>query len=196
MPNSDTETKAEPAVQSNTETAPTETLAERRAVSTTPAPITTSADHDGREAVATTPEEKSASPVTSPGRMKNWLKSKFAKRGSKSGGDVPVVENGLPAEKGFIGGTALTGATANESTGSLSMRDVAMAGKGKDAVASPTQAQRAESPSNVDYVSSLESEDEFQEARDNFGEGLAPQPQFPAEKAHSPARDSKFIEEI
>lgn len=37
-------------------------------------------------------------------------------------------------------------------------------------------------------------DEEFQEARDNFDEDLAPPPTFPAEKSSSPARSAKFTE--
>lgn len=39
-------------------------------------------------------------------------------------------------------------------------------------------------------------EDEFQEARDNFDEDLAPPPTFPTAKSSSPARGAKFTEAI
>jgi hypothetical protein len=39
-------------------------------------------------------------------------------------------------------------------------------------------------------------DDEFQEARDNFDEDLAPPPTFVAEKSSSPAREAKFTEQI
>lgn len=119
-----------------------------------------------------------------------------------------LIEISKSGEKSFIGGTALTGATANinpsDSTGSLSMRNVAMAGKTKE---SPTSVPRqdgnmlgvGDGAGDVSDVSSLSGEEEFQEARDGFDDELeVPQPQFTVEnsKAHSPARDSRFIEEI
>lgn len=140
----------------------------------------------------------SPSPNSSPesGKMKAWLKSKF-RRGSKSAKAAPEVTTIKSGEKGFIGGTALTGATANvtnDSTGSLSMRNVALAGKTKE---SPPMAQQDSAARDSDVSSLDDSEEEFQEARDNFDDQLAPpQPQFPAQKSHSPARDSKFIEAI
>lgn len=57
--------------------------------------------------------------------------------------------------------------------------------------------------SEVSSISSAEEDnetadddDEFQEARDNFDEDLAPPPTFPVEKSSSPVRDSRFKEAI
>ncbi|KAH9210329.1 hypothetical protein DL95DRAFT_393543 [Leptodontidium sp. 2 PMI_412] len=58
--------------------------------------------------------------------------------------------------------------------------------------------ERGRPISKISTVSSMghEDDDEFQEARDNFDEDLAPPPTFPAEKSTSPARTAKFTENI
>lgn len=214
---SEPETEAEPvanpelAIQPPAATsAPVETLAERREVVSTPAPIRASMEDQSslrmREAADAANGDEvtplSPSPTTSPGKVKNWLKNKFAKRGGKGSNTLTPAENEKSSEKGFIGGTALTGATINDhdSTGSLSMRNVALAGKGKQVDPNAVQSEDeriGRQATRTSKVSSLESGSEFQEARDNFDDALEPpQPQFPVEKAHSPARDSKFIEAI
>jgi len=131
--------------------------------------------------------------------VKSWLKIKFARRpGKKSEKEKEVV-----SEKTFVGGAALTGATAsnNDSTPSLgvnstSMRNVALAtsaGKLKK-----ERRPRKSGDSDVSSLSTgvLEEDDEFQEARDNFDETLAPPPTFSVEKSSSPVRAAKFKEEI
>ena len=142
-------------------------------------------------------------------KVKNWIKTKFARRHSKpqrptaTGGetDSATKEN----RKSFLGGAALTGASAstNDSTASLgakssSVRDVALAGtdKGKEReVEEPEEKHISKRRSRDSEVSSLSSDD-YQEARDDFDENLAPPPTFPAEKSNSPVRDSKFKEVI
>jgi len=88
------------------------------------------------------------------------------------------------------------------------MRNVALAGKSKEPETVPLPqsedervgrpVRRGSEVSSTSSVGSVNAEnEEFQEARDNFDEEFAPpQPQFPVIKAHSPARDSKFIEAI
>ena len=154
----------------------------------------------------------SPSSPESGGKVKNWLKTKFSRRMSKGqkGSAEKDAEKG-DKDKGFVGGAALTSANPNDSNPSLgakssSVRDVAMAGKGKEPVAEEADERVGRSAHRDDEVSSVSSmepdavvkehDDEFQEARDNFDEDLAPPPTFPAEKSSSPVRDSKFTEEI
>jgi len=135
-------------------------------------------------------------------------------------------------EEGFVGGAALTGASANNSTASLGVNNssareaAASTGKAKEEIIGPVSPVEPVSGPTVDHdtepevegeeerigrpahrasdVSSMEpvekretaDDDEFQEARDNFDEDLAPPPTFPAEKSSSPVRDSKFIEAV
>ena len=149
------------------------------------------------------------SPDKSPksGNMKSWLKSKFAKRNSKIEKPSPKTSpKESPKEEGFVGGAAFTGASMNNSTVSLgakssSVRDVALAGKEKeiDAPVTPpsVRGRAGRSESRASTVSSLSDEEEFLEAKDHFDAELTPpQPKFAANKAHSPARDSKFKEII
>jgi hypothetical protein len=50
---------------------------------------------------------------------------------------------------------------------------------------------------NSDVASPTEESDTFEEARDTFDEGLAPQPAFAGQaKSHSPARETRFREEV
>ncbi|KAH7336536.1 putative Eisosome protein 1 [Rhexocercosporidium sp. MPI-PUGE-AT-0058] len=264
------------------------TIAERRE-SAAPTPIRTSMEDQAslrmRETVAAANGEEvtpmsasSESPRDS--KVKNWLKTKFSRRMSK-GQKSPGLEKENSAGSGFIGGAALTGASANNSTASLgakssSVREVATAGTGTSSVvpaststaepavdhygmetlakspttiesdpeleadsdtesdlysepntvtapepanarepvaaaapvqtAEPTKAavarteteERGRPVSKISTVSSMgrEDDDEFQEARDNFDEDLAPPSTFPAEKSTSPARTGKFHEEI
>ncbi|KAH6688232.1 hypothetical protein BKA61DRAFT_565399 [Leptodontidium sp. MPI-SDFR-AT-0119] len=164
----------------------------------------------------------SASPGGSPkdSKVKSWLKTKFSRRMSK-GQKSPGLEKENSAGSGFVGGAALTGASVNNSTTSLgakssSVRDVATAGTystipaststAEPSTAEPTKAtasgaeteERGRPISKISTVSSMghEDDDEFQEARDNFDEDLAPPPTFPAEKSTSPARTAKFTENI
>lgn len=201
----------------------------------------------------------------SPKSRMSWLKTKFSRRqsrGQKGGAEEKEVAN---EEKGFVGGAALTGASANDSTGSLgaSSRDaVALAGKAKEPEPIPVPAAESTTPAAEKFpeaetsatidpshdlaepailpstiepepeplpltdeherigrpahreeelspVSPIEGtgsdmqpetrpaghdEEEFQEARDNFNEDLAPPPTFPAEKRGSPAREARFTE--
>jgi len=185
---------------------------------------------------AANPDESTPmSPNTaSNAKVKNWLKSKFSRRMSKSTKSSSTGEK-EKKEEGFVGGAAFTGASANNSSASLgqtpsSVRDVALANTDKttkstteherepsisDSIsATPTPAaaeeeeeerigrtsRRASTVSSLEQDNKLqkkETEDEeFQEARDNFDEDLAPPPTFPAEKSNSPVRDSKFKEVI
>jgi hypothetical protein len=81
-------------------------------------------------------EESTPMSSSSPGdssKVKNWLKTKFSRRMSKPQ-KPSASEKEKEPEKAFVGGAALTGASANNSTASLgakssSVRDVAMAGK-------------------------------------------------------------------
>ena len=65
-------------------------------------------------------------------------------------------------------------------------------------VPAPETEERGRPVSKISTVSSMgrEDDEEFQEARDNFDEDLAPPPTFPAEKSTSPARTAKFTENI
>jgi len=148
-------------------------------------------------------------------KAKNWIKSKF-RRASKS----QKLPEGKDSQKGFIGGAALTGASTNNSTVSLghaSAPETKITQEDSSAVESPIVSETptalessahapsthessifqrgrpARRASDVSSVSSLSQDDEFQEARDNFDEGLAPPPTF-AVKPASPVRDSKFHE--
>ena len=193
---------------------PSATIAERREVASTPIPIRTSMEDQAsmrmREtADAANKDESTPLSPSSPGdgsKVKNWLKTKFSRRMSKPQ-KPSATEKEKEPEKAFVGGAALTGASANNSTPSLgvkssSVRDVAMAGKAKEPEAEPELEERGRGKRRDSEVSALSEpagdadEEEFQEARDNFDEDLAPPPTFVAEKSKSPARSAKFHEEI
>lgn len=190
------------------------TIAERREVASTPIPIPTSIEDQAsmrmREtADAANKDESTPLSPSSPGdgsKVKNWLKTKFSRRMSKPQ-KPSTTEKEKEPEKSFVGGAALTGASANNSTVSLgakpsSVRDVAMAGKAKEQEAEPEPEERGRGKRRDSEVSALSEpvgdvdEEEFQEARDNFDEDLAPPPTFVAEKSSSPARSARFHEEI
>lgn len=156
------------------------------------------------------------------GKVKSWLKKNFSRRmsrGQKSAGkeEKGLKENGNGSS--FVGGAALTGASANISTASLgakssSVRDVANASTAapvsttgatsvvdepatRSSVIDDADEERSRTTSRRDSeVSELSDNSEFQEARDNFNEDLAPPPTFPAEKSSSPMRSTKFTEDI
>jgi hypothetical protein len=192
------------------------TIAERREVASTPIPIPTSMEDQAsmrmREtADAANKDESTPLSPSSPGdgsKVKNWLKTKFSRRMSKPQ-KPSTTEKEKEPEKAFVGGAALTGASANNSTTSLgakpsSVRDVAMAGKAKEQETEPEPEpeERGRGKRRDSEVSALSEpvgdvdEEEFQEARDNFDEDLAPPPTFVAEKSSSPARSARFHEEI
>lgn len=294
--------------ESTSEPAPGEapTLAERRE-SAAPTPIRTSMEDQAsirmREAAAAANGDAVSplSPVSSGSpsdrNVKNWFKTKFSRRvskGPKSPGPDQEKETPASDSKNFVGGAALTGASATNSTASLgansaTARDTATTIPAPVAVAPMATELEAGPPLQksitVDSDPDLESEDdvshhgssdqpesasvvtqpestssipgeasrpettrvagwspghersgssstvtpaapgaptsasapretsdeeergrstsrasddeeEFQEARDNFDEDLAPPPTFPAEKSSSPARTAKFHEEI
>ena len=189
------------------------TISERRDISSAPNPVRTSMEDQAsvrmREAAdAANPEESTPLSPGSPGdgsKVKNWLKTKFSRRMSKPQ-KPPASEKEKEPEKAFVGGAALTGASANNSTASLgaqpaSVRDIDLAGKAREEPEAAPE-DRGRNPRRESEVSALSEpvgdvdEDEFQEARDNFDEDLAPPPTFVAEKSSSPARSAKFHEEI
>jgi hypothetical protein len=157
-------------------------------------------------------------------KVKNWLKTKFARRMSKGQKSSTGAEK--EKDSSFVGGAALTGASTNNSTAltgastnhsnatqnanAPSVKE-AVVGKGKE----PEPEREAEesergraairdgdvspiSDAGEGRATGLEEgeDDEFQEARDNFDEDLAPPPTFPAEKNNSPVRAARFTEEI
>ncbi len=206
------------------------TIAERRE-STGPAPIRTSMEDQSSVRMqeiadaANTDEVTPMSP-SSPkdkGKVKNWLKTKFARRASKSQKSPTEKEKEKEtstADKGFIGGAALTGTTA-DNTGSLGANDSSAHDDATVVTASKDTESQSPVISPVDSVPdtdrnsvseeeledrgrrtskfsdvSRDDDDEFQEARDNFDEDLAPPPTFVAEKGTSPVRAGRFTEDI
>ena len=140
--------------------------------------------------------------------MKNWLKTKFSRRMSKTPKSPTNTEKEVDGAssnlKSFVGGAALTEASANKNTASLGAKGSSIAAsQGKEGIEEPEERGRlTKRHSEVSAVRSLskqekkeEEDEEFQEARDNFDEDLAP-PTFPAEKSSSPVRESKFTEVI
>ncbi|KUJ15566.1 uncharacterized protein LY89DRAFT_686282 [Mollisia scopiformis] len=212
-------TVVEPEPETTTEepTTTEPTIAERREAST-PVPIRTSMEDQAsvrmRESANEANKDDGAVTPMSPttkegGKVKSWLKTKFSRRMSK--GSRPVKEEKNVKEKepasSFVGGAALTGASANNSTASLtakssSIKDVANASASAPVV-DEGEEYRGRTERRDSEVSALSEEptggredEEFQEARDNFDEDLAPPPTFPAEKSSSPVRSTKFTEDI
>ncbi|KAI1169815.1 hypothetical protein F4777DRAFT_162696 [Nemania sp. FL0916] len=143
-------------------------------------------------------EEGPKSPKSPPGKVKNWLKSRFT-RGPKS----PTEDNakGGAVQTGFIGGASLTGTRAGQSATSLdsrsaSVREVAMAGRN-----SGFHQSRPEGDPEVVSPLSAESDDEYfrDEAADQLRTELTPpRPIRDTTRAQSqsPGRDSRFHEII
>jgi len=210
-------TIVEPEPEPVTTTEPT--IAERRET-TTPNPIRTSMEDQAsvrmRESANEANKDDGVTTPMSPtspregGKVKSWLKTKFSRRMSKGSRPVKEDKNGKDKEtSSFVGGAALTGASANNSTASLaakssSVRDVANASTNPVIVDEGEEYRgRTERRFSDDDVSALSDDEgevredeEFQEARDNFDEDLAPPPTFPAEKSSSPVRSTKFTEDI
>ncbi|TGO23211.1 hypothetical protein BPAE_0140g00180 [Botrytis paeoniae] len=167
------------------------------------------------------------SPTSESGsKVKNWLKSKMGRisgRHSKSLSE----SNAIKDEKGFVGGHTYTGASINNSTTSLSrqsIRDVANATAlvpGTNPTVSPTQQPEEfervgrskvrpgddvsslsefsdKAKGTKDITSGDDDDDDFQEARDNFNDELAPPRPFSSHGAAStsPGRAPRFHEEI
>ncbi|TVY33256.1 hypothetical protein LSUB1_G006969 [Lachnellula subtilissima] len=173
-----------------------------------PAPIRTSMEDQAslriRDAAFSANKDEPTPINTSPtspkddGYVKNWLKNRFSRRqsrGQKSGSEEPETNN----QTSFVGGAALTGASANDSTVSLGQKSAGVTSPltspaVKDEEPEDERLGRAVKRKDSD-VSEL-SEAEFQEARDGFDEDLAPPPTFVAGKSSSPARETKFVEAI
>lgn len=134
--------------------------------------------------------------------MRNWLKTKLRRtsRGQKSDSTTSPIDS--DKGKGFVGGAAYTGVSANNSTTSLpghdSVRSVALAstGTGVDEGGMPIGIHGK----GKERAESISSEEEFEEARDCFDENeeLAPPRTFEEEgkKSSSPIRETRFHEVI
>ncbi|TVY65751.1 hypothetical protein LSUE1_G006315 [Lachnellula suecica] len=170
-----------------------------------PAPIRTSMEDQVSMRLQETAAaaNKDATPLnpspTSPkdeSKVKNWLKNRFSRRSSRA--QKPSSDE--KDTSSFVGGAALTGASANNSTASLAQRSTIAS---PEPVASPVEQEeeeervgRAARRRDSDVSAASENGEEFQEARDEFDEDLAPPPTFVAGKSSSPARETKFTEEI
>lgn len=178
-----------------------------------PADLRTSMEREGDERLEEVIKEGS-SPSSPKGGVKGWLKTKF--RRSKDAKNPEVKDK---EEKSFTGGAALTGASTNNtdagntSVKDSSIKDVALAGKTSndhnnaiEQGSAPNEDRLGRTKRRASSVSSLSTtpgnelahesskDDEFEEARDNFDDALAPPPTFTATKSASPVRDSKFKE--
>jgi hypothetical protein len=163
--------------------------------------------------------EKSPTSPDSTKGMKSWLKTKF-RRQSKTqksdtkdtGTDKPVVGSTDLAEAGNVGVKPNTSFMKDNEHRKSSMEEVALAGSSTaheepvDIVHEERTGRSKRRASSVSSVSALEEsqdmgkevsrDDDFEEARDQFDNELAPPPTFPATKSTSPVRDSKFHEEM
>ena len=155
-------------------------------------------------------------------KLSTRRKSKSEKSPTTDKSEHPVIKNDESNTVGLASGAALaTTSSHHQSTVSLdressSDRDVALAGKPKEikkdddthSVSSLSSKDSDEDMVVAERVTTKDSklskgksttdtdDDEFSEARDNFDEDLIPTPVFPSERKESPARDSKFKEEI
>jgi hypothetical protein len=123
-----------------------------------------------------------------------------------------LKETDFTNNKAFVGGVALTGATAgNNEPRNTTLKDVALAGRSREeeAEAGTDEVRTGRSKRRTSSVSSLSTPDnpnelareisreqEFEKARDHFDEELASLPTFTVTKSSSPARDSRFHEVI
>jgi hypothetical protein len=166
-------------------------------------------------------EKSPTSPGSSKG-VKSWLKTKFARRQSKP---QKLESKEAGNDKDFIGGAALAEASnANSEPPKNSEDDPALAANStqdddigeidNETVEETVGEESAEErlgrskrrASSVSPVSPLEErmelgkeitkDEDFEEARDHFDNDLAPPPTFATAKPASPARDSKFHEEM
>lgn len=211
-------TETEPATEtSEPEVTPTPAVVDREEPQST-IPVRTSMEDAAstrmQEVADAANKEESTmmSPSTSGGngRVKSWLKTKFSHRRSRSSKSPKEKEfkDYQGKDSGFQGGAALTGAShENLSSPDISSTQpttsyTAPALTGRPADDTATRGRKGKHADSE--VSSLSSdaggeavdEEEFQEARDNFDDDLAPPPKFGAGKSSSPARDSRFSEDI
>lgn len=139
-------------------------------------------------------EGQTSGDVSKSPKKGNWFKRFSTRRKSKNASDMEKDDN-----KPFVGGAALAGASSGGSVHSAQHSEVEPA-TNESAVAAIADDEGEERGRKVERpispVSSLESEDAFEEARDNFDEGLAPPPTFSTEKSSSPSRASKFTEVV
>jgi hypothetical protein len=163
--------------------------------------------------------EKSPISPDSPKGVKGWLKTKF-RRQSKT---QKSESKDMGADKGIVGRTALAeaGNTSVEPNAppaqdteprKSSMEEVALARlsiTSEEPVETQHEGRTGRSKrrtSSVSSVSALEEsheigkeaskDEDFEEARDHFDNELALPPTFPTTESASPARDSKFHEEM
>jgi hypothetical protein len=158
--------------------------------------------------------EKSPTSPDSPKGVKGWLKTKFRRQSKTSKSD----SKDIGTDKDATDGTALTkDGNTNVEPNTLSMKDYAPRKSSRENVAVAESSTAHEEPvetvdeertgrskrrpSPVSSVSALEEsqtsqDDDFEEARDQFDNDLAPPPTFPTTKSASPVRDSRFHEEM
>lgn len=185
-----------------------------------PAKLQTRPKDDGIVSPEKSPKSPNSDDNTSPtSRVKNWLKSRFTRPRAKSSADTD--------ERSFVGGHALrhpdgTGSMTSLGNGNSSMREVALAGRGKPLEPTPRPSRglsgfemgesstaargrsldREASFSRASRISSMSSGSErFTEAKEvlsDKGSFAPPKPiQDPAKKkSQSPIRDSRFLENL
>lgn len=197
------ETRPEPVVAATT-------LPDRSEVLATPA----------NTAVDETPSP--AGPLKAPksgtsedsGKVKNWLKTKLNRRSSRA--QAPPSQtinrptNGTTGNK-FIGGAALTGGSPKTSTTNLATDTASAKVTPVAAPAVPPEAEEqqdrvgrsptrgdispASSPTSM-YEDLVSHDNERVVSPETDITGLTPPPKFPLPKASSPARSTRFTEEI
>jgi len=152
-------------------------IAERREVASQPTPIRTSMEDQAslrirENADAANTDEATPMSPSSPNdgsKVKNWLKTKFSRRMSKA--QKPSdKEKDASGDKAFVGGAALTGASANNSSASLgaqssSVRDVAFAGKAKEEEPFEERGRANRRDSEVSAISSVAGRHETSKTR-------------------------------
>lgn len=187
--------KVAPAVTGTTK-APTEPVTEKSASEPTfttdaaaTAPAAAHVGTDGAIGTSTLPDVKKAARDVSP--------SSFRRRRSGSSlGDVSSLSSSGLEEGDIVQGRS------GRMVRAMKHGDSKGKGKGKATeaeAASPKKNMLVKDPTSAGAVTSGDEgeSDQFEEARDTFDEGLAPQPAFGGQaKSQSPARETRFHEEV
>ncbi|KAF5025432.1 hypothetical protein F66182_2492 [Fusarium sp. NRRL 66182] len=189
---SDTAVAGEEAVDDNASTHSEEAVTAPGTESSEPqAPTAIDTETGNAERGRRKPSDAGTSPTS---KVKGWIKNRFSR--GKSLGEQDHESQG-DKRRSFIGGAALRESDVNRSATSLdnratSMRDVALAGRSKNAESSDRERDVLSDSRGVSPVSSLE---------DDGAQGvvMTPPPAIKdpaARESHSPSRDSRFREMI
>lgn len=144
-------------------------------------------------------QNAAGSPSSPTSKVKGWIKNRFSR--GKSIGESGEKEDRKEKKRGFLGGAAFRSSQAHEGHASAeneasSLRDMAMAGRSEDG-AGCGESETARDSRGVSPVSS--DSEEVEDERNHRGDGLTPPrplDQSAGRPSSSPARDSRFREEM